>query len=116
MSDSAGEWFEVTNTSSRSVDVAGLQLRDLANTVATVSDHVVLAAGAYYGTSLSLNNSGEQLWLVANGVDIDSTPTITATAGAAGQRDPSSGAWCVATTSWTGGDKGTPGTANVACR
>lgn len=135
VSDSAGEWFEVTNPGSTAVDLAGLQVRDLAGTVGTIADHVTLAAGgsawfgrgsasswgygsapsAWYGSSPALNNSGEQLWLVANGVDIDGTPTLSTSAGVATQRDPSTGAWCAATTTW-GSERATPGATNPACR
>jgi hypothetical protein len=92
VSDAAGEWFEVVNTSSNSVDLYQWTITDEASNNHVINEHLVLAPGQYkvlgrtidagsnggvsvsyaYGSSISLGNGADGLVLLnENGVEQD---------------------------------------------
>ncbi len=142
ISDSAGEWIEVTNTSDESISLQGCRvLRDGAGftieTEVTVppKGYVALANGSEPGFSpgmvysgLTLPNSAAfTLSLECDGTVMDSVSVDPSgwplASGMSAALDPDSlsqtkndapATWCLATTSY-GADFGTPGAANDAC-
>ncbi len=66
-SDATDEWIELTNTGSSSIDLYGWQIGDPSKTY-TIQESTILAGGEYRTfmvteTSVSLNNSGDTIWL-----------------------------------------------------
>ena len=141
VSDDAGEWLEVRNSGTLSVNLQGWKLASGNDAVHTISTSVTVAAGGYavlarngaknrnggfaanyvYGTSLNLANAGD--WIALRdpaGATIDSAVWSSSAAGAArGVKDPAvdntdaSGTnWHTQTTAYGKGDKGTPGKVN----
>jgi predicted amidohydrolase len=139
VSDTSGEWVEIYNAGSSSVNLSGYKLKDNGTTTATLGA-VSVAAGKYvvvgnndnkstnggvpvaydYG-SWSLTNSGDAIILVdPYGKEVDRvvyTSSWSITSGASkalksltADNNVSSN-WCTETTTWTGsaGDKGSPG-------
>ncbi len=92
VTDTAGEWFEIFNTTSASVDLGGLVVTDNAKDSFTVAAGTVIAANSYfvmgikadttlnggvtvdyaYGSGMTLNNTFDTIALQSNGVVIDS--------------------------------------------
>ena len=98
--DATGEWLELVNLTDGTVQLAGLQLVDASGRTGTLTagivepgEHVVVGRGdaqsfcgpqarSTYGTSLSLNNSGDQVVLSAEGTEL--TRTLAWTSSTAG--------------------------------
>ncbi|MBW3571896.1 MAG: lamin tail domain-containing protein [Gemmatimonadetes bacterium] len=141
VTDDNGEWMEIHNWGSSSIDLKGWKLasgNDAAHTIATTltvpaGGFVVLARNGNksknggvtvqyaYGTALTLANGGDWISLKdAAGATVDSVAWTGTTAGASrGVKDPSAdnlavgGAnWQTATTAYNTSDKGTPGAQN----
>lgn len=141
VSDDAGEWFEVHNWGSTSINLLNYKIASDNDPVLTISSSVTVPAGGFvvlarngmkkrnggvtvnyaYGTTLTLANAGD--WLAIrdpNGVTVDSVAWTSTTAGVTwGVRDPSadnatvgSANWQLATSTFGAGDKGTPGAQN----
>jgi len=143
-SDTTGEYFEVANTGTAALDLLGMSFRDLGSNSFTVSESVVVAAGAravlarsvtaadgavdyIYGSAMSLGNSADQIIVELDGVLLDEVawddgfPLVAGAAMelAASATDPASNdapsAWCASATPLSDGDFGTPGAAPGAC-
>lgn len=141
VSDDAGEWVELHNVGSASVNIQGWKLVSGNDAVHTIATSVTVAAGGYavlarngsksrnggvianytYGTSLNLANATD--WIVvrdAADATVDSVSWVSMPTGATrGVKDPTSdnlsvdGAnWQTSTTVFGKGDKGTPGKVN----
>ena len=141
VADDVGEWLEVHNAGSASINLQGYRLASGNDAVHTIANSVTVAAGGYavlarngtksknggvvaqytYGTSVNLANAND--WLAirdAAGVTLDSVAWTSVPGGATrGVRDPTSdnadvnGAnWQTSTTLFGKGDKGTPGKVN----
>ena len=146
-SDSSCEWIELYNASGGSVDLNGLVIIDDGGNTATVTGSSVMASGSYivlaigdsstwgytgftpdgyYGTTVALGNTGDQV-IIANSLgDLDTAAAYTGgTAGYSQSLDPAgldvttnddAGYWCEPTSAiGTTGDHGTPGAANDGC-
>ena len=141
-----GEWFELRNATGAAFNLEGCTLSDASAATHTIASTVVVGAGqtalfarnaaevallgataAYEYRGITLNNSGESLYLSCNGILIDEV-TITAaqtSVGVAIQLSPARvGAdandtatnWCLATTPIPSSTiVGTPGTGNAPC-
>lgn len=110
-SDSDGEWIEIVNASGSDVDLAGLQVRDATGNGGSIQGLTLAAGGravvsrsssacgvsaaSSYGSSVSLNNSGDDVVLVAGSTTIDSVtyPSAAGAAGMAWSMDVN-GEWC----------------------
>ena len=150
VSDSNGEWFEIYSPS-KNVNLDGLVIRDAVGTEVTIDsssvvdgrslviearEYVVFARNAeptlngginadFAYSTLSLNNDGDSLILLANGEIIDAVTYAEATSGASysfnGNLEPNANLnndannFCDASSGTTLGDKGTPGQANDPC-
>lgn len=141
VTDDVGEWFEVYNWGTASVDLQGWSIASNNDAVHTITTSVVVPAGGYavlgrnagagvnggvtvqyaYGTGLALANGAD--WLALRdgaGVTIDSVAWSSVPTGASrGVRDASADNTDMAGTNWTtqvsafgAGDKGTPGAQN----
>lgn len=141
VTDDAGEWFELHNWGSTSINVLNYRILSGNDPVLTIGSSVNVPAGGHvvlarsgtkrknggvtvtyvYGTTLTLANAAD--WLAirdAGGVTVDSVAWTSATTGTAwAVRDPSAdnasvGAanWQLATSTYGAGDKGTPGARN----
>ncbi len=145
--DTECEWFEVYNASGGSVDLDGLIVEDDGGNTATVTGSAVMAAGSYivlaigdsstwgyagftpdgyYGTTVALGNSGDQVSIYNSLGLIDSAAAYTSgSAGVSLTLDPSytdarlndnPGYWCNAASTISGtSDLGTPGAVNDYC-
>ena len=131
--DNTAEYVEFLYTGSGTVNLDGLQLTDNAGSYTFTAGGTVSAgqtAVAYrtapsqcYGlsglfgyTSIGLNNGGDVISLVANGLTVDQVDynSFTITAGVAWEWDGSQ--WCEASNAIPGStDLGSPGIANLAC-
>ena len=140
-SDDNGEWFELHNTGSTSVNVSGWTIVSNNDVAHTISGSVTIAAGGYrvfvrndrksnnggisggykYGTGITLANSND--WLAirdGSGVPVDSVAWTSTPTGAtrgvtdagADNTDMNGSAWGTATSTYGKGDKGTPGAQN----
>lgn len=145
LSDTEGEWIEIFNTTGQRINLNGLRLSDNTSTIPidtdvylnpggylTIAKAAALQNPGFVTTTLSLTNSGETLKLIApSGLEIavvDFTTIIDELAEKSGAslnlcRDhftadeaQQPGNWCVATTAYSTGDLGTPGTANIVCQ
>jgi len=142
-SDAAGEYFEVLNAGSGTVDLDGLIIADLGSDSFTVNGSLAVAAGQravfgksetaaggvidyVYGSGMSLTNSSDEIVLMVGTDVIDqvvydgSFPSATGRAielvgaqSATGNEDPA--AWCVSDSALADGDFGTPGAAVGPC-
>ena len=146
-SDSSCEWFELYNASGGSVDLDGLIIVDDGGNTATVTGSAVMAAGSwivlaigdssswgytgftpdgYYGSTVALGNSGDQVTISNTLGDLDVAAAYTS--GSAGESlslDPTaldvtsnddSAYWCESVSTIAGtSDLGTPGAANDSC-
>jgi hypothetical protein len=153
LSDNFAEWIEVLNVSASAVDLTGCRLLDLG---VNVDDHLidpgaplVLLPGelmllgksmsatdngaipieyAYGEFGVSLTNTGDDLILRCDDVDVDqvgwSPDAWPYDTGVAMQLDPAmqrggandaATAWCAATNVYSAGNTGTPGAANTPC-
>lgn len=140
--DDTGEWFEVHNRGSASVDLKGWTIASNNDAPHTVSTSVTVPAGGYavlarngdkkknggvtvsyaYGTALALANGGDWLALRdAGGAPVDSVAWggSVPSGAARGVQDPSAahadllGAnWTTQTSTYGKGDRGTPGAVN----
>lgn len=137
--DSVGEWFEVYNPTSATVDLNGWTIKD-ATSSHTIKSSVAVGPGQYvvlgnnvdaktnggvsvvygYG-SMSLGNSGDTISLVNKAGQMVDTVSYTSSWGIAsgashslklpGMDNSVSSSWCVEAKPWSGslGDRGTPG-------
>lgn len=142
--DTAGEWFELLATASVDLNGLQLG-DDLASPDATLpaggdclavaaGQRVVLARNANEAengglppaiqAAFSLANDGGALSVGTGGVPLDTVTWTGSTAGAAWTVDPAAedpasnddpASWCVATTPYGAGDRGTPGAQGEAC-
>ena len=138
-SDFDGEFFEVHNRGSATVDLAGWTIKDDDSDRFTVDASVPVAAGGYavfgisdddnggvdldvrYGTAMRLHNDADELVLaddrgiLVDRVAWDDGRTFPDPNGASmALVDPAAdnadgSAWCTSTTPWAYGDLGTPG-------
>jgi beta-lactamase superfamily II metal-dependent hydrolase len=139
--DANGEWFEIHNRGTTSVNLQNYRIVSGNDAVHTITAAVTVPAGGYvvfgrnatsstnggvtvayaYGTAITLANTSD--WLAfkdAAGVTVDSVSWTSATAGTAwGVKDPSLAHSTVSTANWQLqtstfglGDKGTPGRQN----
>jgi cysteine-rich repeat protein len=89
--DTAGEWFEIFNTTNQSIDLGGLVVHDAgkdkfvvaAGTLISAKGYLVLGISAdtlvnggvkvdyAYGSKMTLNNTFDAISLQSNGIDID---------------------------------------------
>ena len=142
VSPGQGEWFEVTNVSSGSVNLNGVEVSSSGAPGFTIDEDVVIAAGgtailasatnnaglprvdfSYTASHLQLNNSGDDIVLSADGVELDSAVFFGAWGASTqlnpatlhtGANDANSG-WCRPTSTYGSGNFGTPGAANDSC-
>jgi hypothetical protein len=143
-SDSAGEYFEVFNAGSGTVDLSGLTVSDLGSNAFTVDTGPVLAPGQYavfgktasaaggavdyvYGSAMSLTNSGDDVILSIGATVIDQVSYDASWPLAAGQAmelapsaydtlaNDDAANWCLATTDLGDGDLGSPHGAGSGC-
>jgi len=151
--DSAGEWFELYNTTDSPLELNGLQVTDGSQSfmVSPVGGSLVILGKSYlvfgnnsdqatnggvkvnykYPSGFQLANSSDSIIINAGVVEIDKvnykpgqTGWPSAVAGSALElsknhhtADNNAGAnWCNAVTVLPGGDKGTPGGANVCAK
>ncbi|NUN15234.1 MAG: lamin tail domain-containing protein [Myxococcales bacterium] len=149
VADTAGEWFEVYNTTAIPLDLNGITIRDdgTEKHVVTNGGPLWIAPGGYlvFGrngnsannggvlvdyvmTGITLGNGDDEIILEAS-VEIDRVnydggpdfpnPTGASMALSADVYDATlnddGASWCLGTTSFGAGDKGTPGTANGIC-
>jgi hypothetical protein len=141
--DATGEWFEVQNRGSATVDLEGCTVEDnqMPPAVFTITSDVILAPGAratfassaapgftpdYVYASWPLANTGDRIRILCGTTIVDDvtyTASFPFAAGTAMQLDPTRiasgmndlpGDWCAATASYNG-DLGTPGGANRSC-
>jgi hypothetical protein len=153
LSDNFAEWIEVLNVSAVAVDLTGCRLLDLG---VNADDHLIDAGAplvllpgelmllgkstsaadngtipvdyAYGEFGVSLTNTGDDLILRCDDVDVDQvgwTPEAWPyDTGVAMQLDPAmqdgvandaATAWCAATNVYSAGNTGTPGAANTPC-
>ena len=133
VSDTQGEWVELQILADVDLNESWIEIGSgaVVDVVAdeclsySAGDRVVVVAepdevlnGGILGDfdgALGLTNSGGSVGFFANAFAVDVTEWPQATAGVAWQRDPGSGAWCLASNPYGFGDKGTPGATNVAC-
>ncbi len=151
MSDSHGEWLELRNISDKEFNLKDLVIRRSNNDFHKITDDLIIAPGAFivfaktdsavfepgyvYGSSLSLINGGDELFINEYGTDGTDGDVIcsvnyggpgfpSSSAGRSIQLDPTisdqEGAiegsnWCLSTNEYSTGDKGTPGEANSSC-
>ena len=139
--DDRGEWFEVHNAGTTSVNLQGWTIYSGNDAAHTISTSLTVAAGGYavlaengvksknggvtanyvYGTALNLANASD--WIAirdASGTTVDSVSWSSAPTGASrGVKDPTSDNTSVGGTNWQTstsvfgkGDKGTPGKVN----
>ncbi|MDP2306045.1 MAG: MopE-related protein [Pseudomonadota bacterium] len=145
--DTSGEWFEVYNASTTLITMCGWTVADDdGETFDMITDLEVLpgryatfvrsgttsanggiVADYVYGGSLQMGNSGDEVVLSNDGVEIDRVAYTTSFPNLAGYSltlDPATldatsndtaGNWCTATTSYFAGNYGTPGAPNDAC-
>ncbi|HEV2146305.1 MAG TPA: lamin tail domain-containing protein [Longimicrobiaceae bacterium] len=141
VADDAGEWVEVYNWGSASVDLRGWILASNNDAAHTIATSVVVPAGGYavlarngnggvnggvsaayvYGTGLTLANSADWVALRdASGATVDSVAWSSVPTGAsrgvadASQDNTAMGGsnWTTQTSVYGSGDKGTPGARN----
>lgn len=141
VTDDSGEWVEIHNWGSTSINLQGWKIASGNDAAHTISTSVSVPAGGYvvlarngtrsknggvtvqyvYGSALTFANSGDWISLTDGaGAAVDSVAWSSTTAGTAqGVKDPSAdntsvgGAnWQAATTAYGKGDKGTPGARN----
>ena len=140
--DDVGEWLEVHNWGSASMDLQGWKIASANDAVHTIGTSVVVPAGGYvvlgrnatksknggvtvnyaYGTAITLANTTDWVALRdGGGATVDSVAWGSAppSGAARGVKDPSSDnvnllgtAWTTQTTAYGKGDKGTPGAKN----
>ena len=148
VSDTVGEYFEIYNSSTRTIDLASWRIYSDDGNSFTIDGSTLLDPGgflvlgvdsdetrnggvpvdyAYDRATFSLSSADDTFYLELDGTsifDLEYTTAWGGTSGAALNLDPalfdashaaSSSAWCNATTALSGGDRGTPGTANDAC-
>ena len=142
--DNAGEWFELYNTSARTLDLKGLRVHSDTSESFAIAGSLLLQPGSFtvlgnnadpalnggvpvsYGYSgYALANSNDAIQIVKGQTLIDRVTYTTSALGAArslraASYDPVSNDvaanWCQATTVYgSGGDRGTPGQPNVEC-
>ena len=147
--DSACEWFELYNASGGSVDLDGLTVEDDGGNTATVTGSAVMAADSwvvlaigdattwaytgftpdgYYGTTVTLGNTGDQLTVANSAGVLDTAAAYGSGATAAGASwslhyalvdvtsNDDDGYWCESFSAiGATGDLGTPGAANDSC-
>jgi hypothetical protein len=142
----AGEWFELRNATAAPLNLEGCELSDAAATTHIVASTLVVGAGqtalfarnaaevallgataAYEYRGITLNNTGESLFLRCGDLLIDEVTITTAqtVVGTAIQLSParvgadandSATNWCLATTAVPSSTLlATPGTANALC-
>jgi hypothetical protein len=153
VADSAGEWIELYNTTSFTLDLEGWTLSDgggesvvlasggagilvgplqrivLGPNASSSTNGGVNIAASYAFTSFRLDNASDEIVLTApNAVEVDRVeydnviwPT---TGGASASLQPATldhvlnddpNRWCVASSTYGGGDSGTPGAVNDIC-
>lgn len=141
--DAMGEWFEVTNVGTTTVQLRGCRFVDTAGPGFAIATSVLLAPGGiatfaassspgfvptyvYASSGLALNNGTDGLRLECDAIVIDAisyTASWPYASGVAAQLDPGTtdaatndapSAWCQATTAYAV-DLGTPGAANASC-
>lgn len=141
VSDDAGEWFEVHNRGTTSINLLNYVIASNNDSPHRIASSVTVAAGGYavlarngrsnrnggvtvqyvYGTGITLANASD--WLALrdpNGATVDSVSYSSTTAGKAwGVKDPSADNTVVSSTNWVlqtstygKGDYGTPGKQN----
>ena len=137
VSDSAGEWFELYNTTSEDVDLRTLVIADADTDSFTIDDGLVIPAGDYlvFGADgdtltnggvavdyvyagMNLANGGDELALDASGVILDELTWTSADElppGGQALTTDASGDECGAIDAYGDGDFGTPGEANPDC-
>ncbi len=145
VSDTNGEWFEIYNTTARTIDLLGLVFRDDDTNAFTVDVSVMIPAGGYLvlgrnastttnggvvvnyvypGSSFYIDNAGDEIVIERAGVVIDRVAYTSPTEGASWSLDPryfdsvandAAVNWCDALSAYGLGDLGTPGRANDFC-
>lgn len=108
-SDVTDEWIEIHNVGSSAVDMYGWQVADASKTY-TISESIELAANGYMvlsviDTSVSLNNSGDTIYLYDPASDIMDEVTYE-------DSDPGS-AYARSNSTWNWTTSPTPGEANT---
>ncbi|MEC8423396.1 MAG: MopE-related protein, partial [Myxococcota bacterium] len=137
-----GEWFEITNVSSETVDLEGIEVSSSGAAGFTISGDLQLEAGgiavlasdtnnaglprvdfSYDAARLPLANSGDDLTIGFEGVSLD-IARFRGTWGRAAQLNPAAltseandarAAWCTPVSAYGSGNLGTPGQANDSC-
>ena len=141
VSDGDGEWLEIANLTSQSVDLQGLLLSDDGSNSHSIDEPVVIPAGGFAvlgangdssqngGLSVdhvydgTLGNSDDEIILSYGGVEIDavrySSSWVDSGASTALRDDAwgatsndDAGSWCSSSSAYGSGDLGTPGTSN----
>ena len=151
LSDSEGEWFEIYNASSSSLNLQNLILgRDDVNRH-TITDSIILEPGGFFvlektdlatevsgyvfGSGILLPNTGAVLYIWNEGTETEPGSLIfsldygaegfPALTGSSLSLDPDffsatdavlASSWCAASSVYSTGDQGTPGTLNDECQ
>lgn len=135
VADSVGEWFEVLNRGTTTVDLRGFTIKDDDHDSFTVDASLPVGAGERvvlgrsvtapvdfaYGDAMALHNSSDELVVLdRDGIQVDRVawddgrtfpdPNGASMVLADTESDNGpGGAWCEAAVSWSGADRGTPG-------
>ncbi len=147
LSDTSAEWFEVYNASTTTITMCGWTVSDDGGETFDMTSDVTVLPGNYalfmrsgstasngglaadyvYGSSLQLGNTGDEIILRNDAMEIDRVDYTEAFGDAAGYSfglDPTTldgvsndtaGNWCNATTPYFAANYGTPGAANDTC-
>ncbi len=143
--DANGEWFEVYNPKTTSINLKDCKISDANSDSHTISSDLVVPAGGYavlgrngntatngnytpnyVYSGFSLNNSADKIILTCCDTEIDrvdytgTTPWPDPTGKSMILNNPSldnnlGSNWCVSTSHFGAGDKGTPGAINDTC-
>jgi hypothetical protein len=117
-SDSTGEWVEITNQTGEALSLDGVALEDASGRSGSLDGQVIgahatltfgrstegrfcgeISASGFYGSSLSLNNTGDILTVWSGGLAIDAAPSYTR-----GQVEPGASIHRLAHDVWCTGD------------
>lgn len=144
VSDTNGEWFEIFNTSSSTIDLIGCEFKDLGTNSFTINESLLINSEGYlifgrktditinggvevdYAATFTLANTTDQIILMCDGQEIDSIeyskvlgfplPDGASMMLSDLTLDNAIGTnWCISSTPYGDGDMGTPGSENDVC-
>jgi len=144
VSDTNGEWFEIYNTTSSTIDLINCEFKDLGTNSFIINESLLIPPDDYlvfgrktditinggvvvdYAATFTLANTVDQIILICDGQEINNLEYSKALGfplpdGASMMLpdltlDNTLGAnWCISSTSYGAGDQGTPGSENDVC-